>query len=100
MLYALALLFTTTMVHVVAQDNRPEDPNNHFVYPPLPADQFLNNDPSVLPSVFCTNIIFTVGEIQLEPFKWVSNMTSMRLELYQQGGLEDVQSHVLTGNSN
>ena len=94
MLNALALLLSTTMV--VAQDERPEDLYNHFVYPPLPADQFTNNPD---PIVFWTDIVLTVGEEQAEPFKWVTNMTSMQIVLQQEGNPESVQSRPLTGNS-
>jgi len=91
-LCALGWLLCITLV--VAQDNRPEDPNNHFVYPPLPGDQYSND-----PTVFRTNINITVGEVQAEPFKWVTNMTSMKISLEQEGAPGTVQSRILTGNS-
>lgn len=72
---------------VVAQDNRPPDPNNHFIYPPLPGPQ-LSNDPTV----FKDNINFTVGIAQSAPFKWVTNMTSMRVTLNQEGNPESVNA--------
>lgn len=91
-LCALGLLLCITLV--VAQDNRPEDLNNHFVYPPLPGGQYSND-----PTVFWTNINLTVGETQTEPFKWVTNMTSMQISLEQEGAPGTVQSRMLIGNS-
>jgi hypothetical protein len=91
-LCALGLLLRITLV--VAQDNRPEDPNNHFVYPPLPGGQYSNDN-----TVFWSNINITVGEAQAEPFKWVTNMTSMRISLQQEGNPNSTQGRILTGNS-
>ncbi|KAI1118177.1 hypothetical protein F5Y14DRAFT_401336 [Nemania sp. NC0429] len=76
---------------VVSQDNRPPDPNNHFIYPPLPGPQFSND-----PSVFGSNLNFTVGSPQSQPFKWVSDMDSMQIILQQEGNQISVRSHELT----
>ncbi|KAI2469909.1 hypothetical protein F4781DRAFT_392874 [Annulohypoxylon bovei var. microspora] len=76
---------------VLAQDNRPDDANNHFVYPPLPGPQFSND-----PSVFNSNLNFTVGRNQAQPFKWVTNMTDMQIILCQEGNPDSVQSHEIT----
>lgn len=75
----------------IAQDNRPPDPNNRFIYPPLPGPQFSND-----PTVFETNLNFTVGVLQSAPFKWVTNMTSMSVTLNQEGNPESVQTHELS----
>jgi hypothetical protein len=76
---------------VVAQDNRPPDPKNRFIYPPLPGPQFSND-----PTVFEINLNFTVGVSQSAPFKWVTNMNSMRVTLNQEGNPENVQSYELS----
>ncbi|KAI0971682.1 hypothetical protein F4678DRAFT_461045 [Xylaria arbuscula] len=77
---------------VTAQDNRPPDANNHFIYPPLPGPQFSND-----PSIFSSNLAFTVGSPQSQPFKWLSNMSSMMIYLQQEGNQLSVQQHALTG---
>lgn len=86
------LLLLVVGLPVIAQDNRPQDPNNYFVYPPLPGPQFSND-----PTVFETNHNFTVGEQQDQPFKWETNMTSVSILLIQEGNPESVQQHDLTG---
>ncbi|KAI1281396.1 hypothetical protein F5Y07DRAFT_354576 [Xylaria sp. FL0933] len=85
----LALIAVACLV--IGQDNRPPDPKNHFIYPPLPGPQFSND-----PSVFSTNLAFAVGSPQSQPFKWVSNMSSMRIYLQQEGNQLSVQAHLLT----
>ncbi|KAI1302648.1 hypothetical protein F5Y03DRAFT_396403 [Xylaria venustula] len=77
---------------VTAQDNRPPDANNHFIYPPLPGPQFSND-----PSIFSSNLAFTVGSPQSQPFKWLSNVSSMMIYLQQEGNQLSVQQHELTG---
>ncbi|KAI1407039.1 hypothetical protein F5Y13DRAFT_175814 [Hypoxylon sp. FL1857] len=76
---------------VLAQDNREPDENNHFIYPPLPGPQYSND-----PSVFEKNLNFTVGKGQSQPFKWVSNMTSMQIILCQEGNPDSVRTHDIT----
>ncbi|KAI0424415.1 hypothetical protein F5Y09DRAFT_353465 [Xylaria sp. FL1042] len=85
----LSLIVVASLV--LGQDNRPADPNNHFIYPPLPGPQFSND-----PTVFGSNLAFTVGSPQSQPFKWVSNMSSMRIYLQQEGNQLSVQQHLLT----
>ncbi|OTA93709.1 hypothetical protein M434DRAFT_395391 [Hypoxylon sp. CO27-5] len=85
----LYLLFNVCLV--LAQDNREPDENNHFIYPPLPGPQYSND-----PTVFETNINFTVGRGQSQPFKWVSNMTSMQIILCQEGNPDSVRTHDIT----
>jgi hypothetical protein len=75
----------------IAQDNRTPDPDNHFIYPPLPGPQFSND-----PTVFENNLNFTVGVLQSAPFKWVTNMTSMSVTLNQEGHSDRVKSHELS----
>ncbi|KAI1393977.1 uncharacterized protein F4822DRAFT_386680 [Hypoxylon trugodes] len=76
---------------VIAQDNRDPDPNNQFVFPPLPGPQYSND-----PTVFEKNLNFTVGKSQSQPFKWISNMTSMSIILCQEGNPDSVQTHTIT----
>lgn len=64
------------ILYVTAQDNRATDANNHFIYPPPPGPQFSND-----PTIFQDNILLTAGVKQSEPFKWVSNLTSLALYL-------------------
>ncbi|KAI1878938.1 hypothetical protein JX265_003115 [Neoarthrinium moseri] len=54
-----------------AQDDRAVDPDNHFLYPPLPGAQHTED-----PTVFWNNINVTFGVAQTQPFKWVSDMPS------------------------
>lgn len=75
---------------VTAQDNRPTDENNYFIYPPLPGLQFSDD-----PLVFEDNILLTAGVKQNEPFKWVSDLTSLALYLQQEGNTEDVETKLL-----
>lgn len=89
---ALGLLLL--LYPVVSQDNRPPDPNNHFIYPPLPGPQFGND-----PHVFWSNLNFTVGVLQSQPFKWVSNMTLMQVTLQQEGNPAEVQTQMIQGPS-
>ncbi|KAI1204921.1 uncharacterized protein F4807DRAFT_445018 [Annulohypoxylon truncatum] len=76
----------------IAQDNRPKDPNNYFIYPKAAGPQYSND-----PSVFESNENFTVGQAQAQPFKWVSNMTTMEIILCQEGNPDSVLTHPLTG---
>ncbi|KAI0120383.1 hypothetical protein F4776DRAFT_251803 [Hypoxylon sp. NC0597] len=87
----LLLYLLLNVCIVLAQDNREPDENNHFIYPPLPGPQYSND-----PSVFETNINFTVGRGQSQPFKWVSNMTSMQIILCQEGNPDSVRTHDIT----
>ncbi|KAI1104097.1 hypothetical protein F4804DRAFT_308220 [Jackrogersella minutella] len=89
-MFTLLYLFLSLCL-VLAQDNRPEDENNHFIFPPLPGPQYSND-----PSVFSTNLNFTVGKGQDQPFKWVTNMTSMQIILCQEGNPDSVQRHQIT----
>ncbi|KAI3322964.1 hypothetical protein HD806DRAFT_545048 [Xylariaceae sp. AK1471] len=86
------------MSEASAQDNRPPDPNNQFIYPPLPGPGFSDD-----PTVFGANINITVGQ-QHQPFKWVSNLNSMFVSLHQEGDPDVVNSVHLTecqpGSSN
>ncbi|KAI8633356.1 hypothetical protein F5Y19DRAFT_471630 [Xylariaceae sp. FL1651] len=75
---------------VGAQDNRPPDPDNQFIYPPLPGPQFSNDL-----TVFWENLNIIVRP-QNEPFKWVSNMSSMYVSLLQEGAPDLVNSVNLT----
>jgi hypothetical protein len=77
-----------------AQDNRDPDPDNHFIYPPLPGPQYSND-----PTVFESNLNFTVGTPQSQPFKWVSNLESLHLTMVQEGNPDVIQRHNLTGSS-
>ncbi|OTB03762.1 hypothetical protein M426DRAFT_12263 [Hypoxylon sp. CI-4A] len=88
---SILLYFLLNFCLVLAQDNRDPDENNHFIYPPLPGPQYSND-----PTVFETNINFTVGKSQNQPFKWVSNMTYMQIILCQEGNPESVQLHDIT----
>ncbi|KAI4863438.1 hypothetical protein F4820DRAFT_374006 [Hypoxylon rubiginosum] len=90
MLNLLQLLLAACLL-VIAQDNRPPDPNNHFIYPPLPGPQFSND-----PTVFESNLNFIIGKKQNQPFKWESNMTNMSILLIQEGNPESIQQHELT----
>ncbi|KAI0386067.1 hypothetical protein F5Y04DRAFT_245397 [Hypomontagnella monticulosa] len=76
---------------VLAQDNRDPDPNNHFIYPPLPGPQYSND-----PTVFEANLNFTIGKQQSQPFKWVTNMTDMQIILCQEGNPDTVKQHAIT----
>ncbi|XDG07070.1 hypothetical protein ABKA04_006685 [Annulohypoxylon sp. FPYF3050] len=76
---------------VIAQDNRPLDENNHFIYPKAAGPQYSND-----PTVFESNQNFTVGQAQNQPFKWVTNMTNMQINLCQEGNPESVKIHQLT----
>lgn len=78
------------ILYVTAQDNRATDANNHFIYPHLPGPQFSHD-----PTVFHDNILLTAGVKQGEPFKWVSNLTSLALYLQQEGNEEYVKAHNL-----
>ncbi|KAI0834088.1 hypothetical protein F5Y06DRAFT_307155 [Hypoxylon sp. FL0890] len=77
---------------VLAQDNGEPDKNNHFIYPPLPGPQYSDD-----PSVFETNINFTIGKVPSQPFKWMSNMTSMHIILFQEGDPYTTLTHSITG---
>ncbi|KAI0527826.1 hypothetical protein F5B22DRAFT_582505 [Xylaria bambusicola] len=87
----IILAFLAAACLVLSQDNRPPDPNNHFIYPPLPGPQFSNDN-----TVFSSNIAFIVGQPQSQPWKWVSNMSSMMIILQQEGNPESVQQYQLT----
>lgn len=63
-----------------AQDDRAVNPNNHFLYPPLPGAQHTKD-----PTVFWSNINVTFGVAPTQPFQWISDMTSMRVTLQQEG---------------
>ncbi|KAI1093514.1 hypothetical protein F5B19DRAFT_124187 [Rostrohypoxylon terebratum] len=76
---------------VTAQDNRPLDKNNHFIYPKPAGPQYSND-----PTVFESNENFTVGQAQSQPFKWVTNMTNMQIILCQEGNPMSVRRHGLT----
>ncbi|KAI2623472.1 hypothetical protein GGS26DRAFT_219005 [Hypomontagnella submonticulosa] len=76
---------------VLAQDNRAPDPNNQFIYPPLPGPQYSND-----PTVFKNNTNFTIGQQQSQPFKWVTNMTNMQIILCQEGNPDTVKQHAIT----
>ncbi|KAK5953909.1 hypothetical protein OHC33_005180 [Knufia fluminis] len=73
-----------------AQDNREPDPDNQFIYPPLPGPQASND-----PSVFEDNLNFTVSIDQAQPWKWITNMTYMSITLNQEGNPDIVRSRVL-----
>lgn len=75
-----------------AQDNREPDPDNQFIYPPLPGPQASND-----PSVFEDNLNFTVSIDQAQPWKWITNMTYMSITLNQEGNPDIVRSRVLLG---
>lgn len=74
------LLFT------FAQDNRPPDPHNHFLNPPLPGNQSNVDD-----TVFWENRNWTVGIIQDQTWSWVSNVTNLGITLNQEGNPERVK---------
>ncbi|KAH8647244.1 hypothetical protein BX600DRAFT_476362 [Xylariales sp. PMI_506] len=74
----LIILFSCYGSH--AQDSRAEDPNNHFVFPPLPGPQHTSD-----PTVFWDNINITYGVAQTKAFQWVSDMSSMQVTLEQEG---------------
>ncbi|KAI1342425.1 hypothetical protein F5Y15DRAFT_412934 [Xylariaceae sp. FL0016] len=76
---------------VLAQDDGPTDPDNHFIYPPLPGHTF-NHDPSV----FGSNLNFTVGVPQPQPFTWTSTVDNLSIMLWQEGNPDSVHSHTLT----
>jgi hypothetical protein len=62
-----------------AQDNRPIDPNNHFIYPPKAGPQYSGD-----PAVFKDDINITAGP-QSKQFQWVSDMESMSVTMHQEG---------------
>ncbi|KAI6090143.1 hypothetical protein F4821DRAFT_256292 [Hypoxylon rubiginosum] len=84
------LLHLATCVLVIAQSDGPLDPQNHFVYPGLPGPAYSDD-----PTVFALNQNFTVGEDQSQPFKWITNMTSTRITLWQEGNPDKVQQHII-----
>lgn len=86
------LLHLATCVLVIAQSDGPLDPQNHFVYPGLPGPAYSDD-----PTVFALNQNFTVGEDQSQPFKWITNMTSTRITLWQEGNPDKVQQHIIYG---
>lgn len=69
-----------------AQDDRAVDPDNHFLFPPLPGAQYTKD-----PSVFWNNINVTLGVTQTQPFKWLSDMTSMKVTLQQEAQTGEAQ---------
>ncbi|OCT53174.1 hypothetical protein CLCR_10477 [Cladophialophora carrionii] len=75
---------------VFAQDNRPVDPNNHFISPPLPGPQA-----NVDPSVFWSNQNWTVGVQQSIDWNWITNHTNLMITLQQEGNPDSVQARTI-----
>ena len=89
---ALTVGLALSLSLVDAQDNRATDPNNHFIYPPLPGPQFSNDN-----TVFSENLNFTAGVTQSAPFKWTTNLTRIRISISQEGNPDSVQDFELKG---
>ncbi|KAI2603975.1 uncharacterized protein GGS25DRAFT_506352 [Hypoxylon fragiforme] len=73
------LFLLANLCLAVAQDSRRVDPNNHFIYPPLPGPP-IGEDPHA----YDANINFIVGKAPEQSFKWVSNITSLKVQIVQE----------------
>jgi len=73
------LLLLALALGASAQDNRPTDPNNYFIYPPKAGPQYSGD-----PVVFKDDINITVSP-QTRSFQWVSDMESMSVSMHQEG---------------
>ncbi|KAI0394535.1 hypothetical protein F5Y17DRAFT_475617 [Xylariaceae sp. FL0594] len=82
----LTSILLVLSILISAQDNRPPDPNNYFIHPPMAGPQF-NGDPIV----YRGDLNITVGP-QVEAFRWVSNMTNMTVIMYQEGDQSKYQA--------
>ncbi|KAI0162141.1 hypothetical protein GGR57DRAFT_453217 [Xylariaceae sp. FL1272] len=69
------------MIHSVkAQDPGTPDPDNHFIFPPLPGARVTDDE-----TVFWNNQEIVAGKPQTQPFTWTSNLPNMRVRMQQEG---------------